>query len=58
MNEMQKILPASQFLRIHKSYIVALAHVKSIYGNSIEVETETFPIGIRYKEKVMQLIKK
>ncbi|MEP7253283.1 MAG: LytTR family DNA-binding domain-containing protein [Ginsengibacter sp.] len=58
MNEMERILPVKQFLRIHKSYIVALAHVKSIYGNRIEVETETFPIGVRYKEKVMQLIKK
>lgn len=58
MNEMERILPPGKFLRIHKSYIIALAHVKSIYGNSIEVERETFPIGVRYKEKVMQLIRK
>jgi len=58
MNDMEKILPARQFIRVHKSYIVALAHIKSIYGNSIEIGTETLPIGISYKEKVMELINK
>ena len=53
MNEMEKILPAKQFLRIHKSYIIALAHIKSIYGNSIEMEKATIPVGITYKDKVM-----
>ena len=58
MNEMEKILPAKQFLRIHKSYIIALAHIKSIYGNSIEMEKVTIPVGITYKDKVMHLINK
>jgi DNA-binding LytR/AlgR family response regulator len=58
MNEMEKILPARQFIRVHKSYIVAVTHIKSIYGNSIEMENETIPIGINYKEKVMHLISK
>jgi DNA-binding LytR/AlgR family response regulator len=55
MNEMEKILPAKQFIRVHKSYIIALAHVKSIYGNNIETGKATLPIGINYKEKVMNL---
>src|SRR4029078_3947985 len=37
MNEMEKLLPASQFIRVHKSYIVALAQIRTIYGNSIEL---------------------
>jgi DNA-binding LytR/AlgR family response regulator len=56
MSDMEKILPLKQFMRVHKSYIVAVAHIKSIYGNSIELEKETIPIGINYKEKVMELI--
>jgi len=56
MNDMEKILPAKQFIRVHKSYIVAIARIKSIYGNSVEMENETIPIGINYKEKVMNLI--
>ncbi len=58
MNEMEKMLPVKQFIRIHKSYIIALAHIKSIYGNSIEMEDVTIPVGITYKDKVMHLINK
>ena len=58
MNDMEKILPVKQFIRVHKSYIIAVAHIKSIYGNSIEMEKETIPIGVNYKDKVMYLISK
>ena len=56
MSEMEKILPSKQFIRIHKSYIIALAYIKSIFGNSVEMTTATLPIGINYKEKVMNFI--
>jgi two-component system LytT family response regulator len=56
MNEIEKILPAKQFIRVHKSYIIAVGYIKSIYGNSIEMGTATIPIGINYKEKVMNFI--
>jgi DNA-binding LytR/AlgR family response regulator len=58
MNDMEKILPVKQFIRAHKSYIIAVAHIKSIYGNSIEMENKTIPVGINYKDKVMHLINK
>jgi len=56
MNELEKLLPARQFLRVHKSYIVAIAHIRTVYGNSIELGKHTIPIGINYKENVMSLI--
>ena len=56
MGEMEKILPAKQFMRVHKSYIVALSFIKSIYGNSIEMGKATIPIGNIYKDKVMNII--
>ncbi len=56
MNELEKILPGRQFIRVHKSYIVAVAHIKTIYGNSVELGKGTLPIGISYKERVMGLI--
>jgi DNA-binding LytR/AlgR family response regulator len=55
MSEMEKLLPSEQFIRAHKSYIVSIARIKSIYGNNIETSQVTIPIGINYKEKVMQL---
>jgi DNA-binding LytR/AlgR family response regulator len=56
MTDIEKLLPAGQFIRVHKSYIVAISHIRAIYGNSIEVNSITIPIGISYKDKVMELI--
>jgi DNA-binding LytR/AlgR family response regulator len=58
MNEMEKQLPSHQFIRVHKSYIVAIAHIKTIYGNSIEIAKTTIPIGINYRDTVMNLVGK
>ena len=58
MNEIERTLPAKQFMRVHKSYVVAVAFIKSIYGNSIELEKKTIPIGINYKDAVMNFVGK
>jgi DNA-binding LytR/AlgR family response regulator len=56
MGEMENLLPAKQFLRVHKSFIVAVAHIKTVYGSSIEMEKTTVPIGLSYKNGVMNFI--
>lgn len=56
MNEMEGMLPARQFIRVHRSWLVAVRHIRSIYGNSIELGKVTIPIGSNYKDIVMELI--
>jgi two-component system response regulator LytT len=56
MSEMEKTLPSRQFLRVHRSYIVAIKHIRAIYGNSIELGKVTIPIGVNYKDTVMDLV--
>jgi DNA-binding LytR/AlgR family response regulator len=56
MNELEKLLPPRQFIRVHKSYIIAISHIRSIYGNSIELGKVTIPIGIIYKDAVMNMV--
>jgi DNA-binding LytR/AlgR family response regulator len=56
MNELETMLPAKQFIRIHKSYIVSINHIKIIFGNSVEIDSVTLPIGNNYKESVMAMI--
>jgi DNA-binding LytR/AlgR family response regulator len=56
MGEMENILPPGQFIRIHKSYMVAFARIKSVFGNSVELEKAMLPIGLLYKEKMMNFI--
>lgn len=58
MSEMEKTLPAKQFVRIHRSYIIALAHIKTICGNHIETGKAIIPIGVNYKEKITGLTAK
>ena len=56
MNEMEKTLPSRHFLRVHRSYIIAIKHIRAIYGNSIELGKVTIPIGVNYKDTVMELV--
>ena len=56
MGGMENILPAGQFIRIHKSYVVAAAHIKAVFGNSVEISKSLLPIGPNYKEAVMNFI--
>ena len=56
MSDMEKLLPPRQFIRVHKSFIVAVEHIKSIYGNTIEAGKASIPIGSSYKNNVLDLI--
>jgi len=56
MGEMENILPSGQFIRIHKSYIIAIAHIKAVFGNSVDMGKELLPIGLFYKDRIMSFI--
>jgi DNA-binding LytR/AlgR family response regulator len=56
MGEMENVLPSDQFIRIHKSYIVAVARIKAVFGNSVDVEKILLPIGLNYKERMVSFI--
>ncbi|WP_348822228.1 LytR/AlgR family response regulator transcription factor [Flavobacterium aestuarii] len=45
-------LPSDRFMRIHKSYTIALNKVKSIEGNRIQILSYTIPIGRNYSKEV------
>lgn len=45
-------LPSERFMRIHKSYTIALNKVKSIEGNRIQIASYTIPIGRNYSKEV------
>jgi two-component system LytT family response regulator len=45
-------LPSERFMRIHKSYTIALDKVKSIEGNRIQILNHTIPIGRNYCKEV------
>jgi len=43
------MLPADQFIRIHRSFMVNIFSIKSIVGNQIRLEGANIPIGQSYK---------
>ena len=49
-------LPPEEFIRVHRSYIVSLAHVDSIARNEIYVGKKIIPIGDSFKDDFYQII--
>ncbi|WP_439132321.1 LytR/AlgR family response regulator transcription factor [Polaribacter sp.] len=52
----ENTLDASNFLRVHKSFIVAIDKIKYIEGNQIIIKEHKIPIGQTYKRNVMELL--
>jgi DNA-binding LytR/AlgR family response regulator len=51
-------LPASRFIKTHKSYIVAASQIDSIDGNEIKIGMHTIPISRNSREEVMDKLLK
>ena len=47
---LEEKLPAGQFLRIHRSYIVGLAHVRAVGRGTVELAGHTLPVSDGYRE--------
>jgi len=56
MKKFDEILPTSQFVRIHRSYIVNIPAIQSIFGNIVETAKGRLPIGANYKEDLMKMV--
>ncbi|RYF98802.1 MAG: LytTR family transcriptional regulator [Chitinophagaceae bacterium] len=53
-SKIELLLPVGQFLRIHRSYIVGLAHFKFLEGNFLKVGNTDLPIGATYKDALLE----
>lgn len=53
----EQLLPKLDFIRTHKSFIVAKNKIKQIEGNRILIDAYKVPIGQTYKENIMMLLK-
>jgi DNA-binding LytR/AlgR family response regulator len=46
------------FVRVHKSWVVSVPHIRYIEGNSIKMNEFEIPIGLKYKEDLMNTLSK
>ena len=56
MTSISNELPSDNFIRIHRSFTVAINKITSVEGNSIEIGKRRIPIGRNYLEFAKQKI--
>ena len=56
MKTIEEQLPSSSFLRIHKSYIVALDKVSGFSNDCVTAGSFSLPVGRSFKQKFLQYI--
>jgi DNA-binding LytR/AlgR family response regulator len=54
----EEYLPSSQFIKVHKSFIVAATKIDSIEGNDIRIGQHHIPISRNLKDEVMEKLLK
>ncbi|MBN1997950.1 response regulator transcription factor [candidate division KSB1 bacterium] len=52
LRELEEKLPSDRFIRIHKSFIVAIKKIQALEGNSIVIGSKYLPIGKNYRKIV------
>ncbi|WP_317193427.1 LytR/AlgR family response regulator transcription factor [Aureibaculum flavum] len=49
-------LSTANFIRVHRSFIVSLKHIKSVQRNRIVIDDKRIPIGLNYKDAFIKRI--
>ena len=55
MNEVEEMLPAAAFVRIHRSYIIAKSKVQRIEKGSVWIKDKEIPIGAGYAHEIEKI---
>lgn len=53
----EQLLPANQFLRIHRSYIINIEKITAIKGNVAELRNQHIPIGPNYRQALTSILR-
>ncbi len=56
MKKMEETLPGYHFIRVHKSYIIALDKIESIERSRISIADKLIPVGDTYRDDFFKLI--
>jgi DNA-binding LytR/AlgR family response regulator len=53
MKSIEAKLPSSQFLRIHRSYIVRIDKIDAIEDNTVVIQSKMIPVGGTFRDRLM-----
>jgi DNA-binding LytR/AlgR family response regulator len=54
MKSLEELLPAGRFLRVHKTYIIALDKVQAIQGNEVQIGGRLIPFSRQKRGEVLE----
>ena len=54
LKTLEEILPANRFIRVHKSYIVSINHIREIEQLSVSIDDVKIPVGGIYREALLK----
>ncbi len=57
MKTISEKLPAAEFIRVHRSFIIPFSKVVSVRNKTIYLDKKEIPIGTNYVDEVMKLFK-
>ncbi len=57
LTKMEEELDPSIFMRIHRSFIVAIPKITAFSGHDVELQGKSIPIGGNYREQVSERLK-
>jgi len=58
LKAIEEQLPSRKFIRIHKSYIIAIDSIIAVRKNSVFIENQELPVGETYRDDVDRLVSK
>jgi two-component system, LytTR family, response regulator len=53
---LEDLLPKNQFMRVHKSYMIATKHISGFDGASVFLDELSVPVGVTYRDSVTQYV--
>lgn len=56
LKNIQETLPNTQFIRIHRSFIIPVKDISRIVNRSIKIDDFVIPIGDKYKDEIQKFI--
>ena len=56
LKNLEQNLNSKSFIRVHKSYIVAIDKIEGIEGNEIFIQSNRIPISRNYREQVIEQV--
>jgi DNA-binding LytR/AlgR family response regulator len=56
LSSIEQLLPKTDFIKVHKSFIIAKDKIVLIEGNLIHINAHKIPVGKKYRENIDQLL--